>query len=881
MSFSKIARRCVVYLPLAIFVAGPLIYVGCSGGVTGEGFRNSPPTVRYVNTPPAGSVFSRNELISWVGADIDGRVVEFRYVVVLRDSMFIPNGLTSAEENQFVDQFAQALPADLDYVNKWISRVVTLDDPANSDVVAMTADFDDPVKKVVEQSMFLYAIDDKGDISRVAIRQFGRRNHHPDTRLEPFLSPYVNVQSQQFATGGVPTVWFGSDDLDFPGEDEPPLEFEWKLFGPYTQAESTRIIDNFTEVVFVTTEKTYELDVDILYDTIFDFTKADSVYVFDTLGDSELIITVAIGTITVLDVTLANADTLKALKRDSHFDTVLILDSMLVLDTIVINPLDTIPDTVVIERTIETSFNPFTGERWVKDGNATFLDVYRNDNRVGDEDTTRELTFLFWVRSRDDAFVPDPTPSFGIFNVIEAKHERDLLVIDYSTTFKFKNINGIWAPCSTDDTTLYPGVLGSRLLTVGQRVAKEKFSVYISKWRQGFVGGTNDQGFDTGSFNCTDDIVIIPGNLDSATCNASIFSNFSSPDYMFIQGFGLSANSSFFAASLRDVLKHKVVIFLKEHVSNAIPMKAGSAGETFLLSGVLDGVNFWTMARSPFIPRGFSNLQPEVYQIADIHIPIIYASIFGIRGGIHQAWYGMSVFRDAARVEDSTVPPVERNEDFIGAAPSEFFSASEFPELTVDPDRLRSGLRWVDTFLCKDSKTHYPFLDSIAALPEVGFTVPITIGGAQAIYLYKSLYGEQEYPFWNLPFKDYEGTVVAVRRNAGLFRASHWQFTPNVLEEASFQIAFNTMLDWLFQPWGGPTFGVAPLSPPEARTNPDRELRNLAAYMEQKRQATIREIMPPGQRYITNQIEFNQYLKEWQYMKRAEAEALAASPYEY
>ncbi len=879
MSFSKIAKRCIIYLPLALFVTGPLIYVGCSGGVTGDGFRNSPPTVRFTNTPPADEVFTRNVVINWVGSDIDGRIVEYRYTVVLRDS--VPAGMSP-------DQFAQTLPSDTNYANRWISRIVTLDDPANSDVVAMAADFDDPVKTIVEQSVFLYAIDDKGALSRVAYREFGRRNHHPETVLLPFLSPYVNVQMQQFGTGGVPTIWSGSDKLDFPGEDEPPLEFEWKLFGPYSRAESTRIIDNFTKVVFVTTERTLDLGIDTLFDTTFDFTKADTTLSnFDPDGNPrDTVITVAIGTTVTMPVLMANSDTLKALARGSHFDTILVIDSLLRLDGVEPFTVDsitdpTMPDTMFLgidppRRTLETSFSPFTGEKWVKDVNTIFLDVFRSDTSSGDNDTTRELTFLFWVRSRDDAFVPDPTPAFGIYNVIEAKHERDLLIVDWNTTSKFKNINGIWMPCSTDSTG---GLLD--VLALGQRKIKATMSEFITKWGgTGFVGGTNASPFDTGTFDCTEDSSIIPAGVDCSSKRP----NFSSPDYMFVQGFGLSQSVNFFAANLRDILKHKVVIYLKDHVQNSLPVKSGSGGETFLVSGVLDGVNFWTMSRAPFLPGGFDALEPEFYGIDDIRLPIIYAAVFGLQAGMHQAWYGMAVQRGLL-LEPL---PTARNEDFIGTEVSEFFTSAEFPPLRVDPILLRDGLRWVDTTdpcpklpLSPDSDKHYPFIDSIPALSEVGFTVPNSVAGTRAIYLYKSLYGEQQYPFWKLDFDNYEGTVVAVRRNAGLFRASHWQFTPTTLEPTSFQIAFNSMLDWLFQPWGGPTMGVAPVSPPEARTSPNRELKRLAAYQEQQRRETIREIMPPGQRMVTNQIEFNQYLKEWQQIKQAEAEALEASPFEY
>ncbi|MFQ5607791.1 MAG: hypothetical protein ACE5GA_07570 [Candidatus Zixiibacteriota bacterium] len=840
MNVTRIAKRCAIFSPLAFVVVGSLMYVGCSEGISGAGFRNAAPTVRFVNTPPAGSVFSRNEVISWVGSDVDGRIVEFRYVVVLEAD--IPSTMT-------VGDFAQSLPTDDNYQDKFIVRAVTLDDPANNDVVAMSADFDDPVRTVVSQYLFLYAVDDKGAFSSVAFRQFGRINHHPETRLEPFGLTFVNVTQQQFGSGGVPTVWDGSDDLDFPGDDEPPLEFEWRLYGPYNRAESTLIVDSMTTVVYVTTERTFQLG-DTLYDTTFDFTRADTVIDMSDPNAPDTIITVAIAFTTTLPIILQNADSLKVLKRNSHFDTVLVLSSLLALDP---------PDSV---RLVESSFNPLSGEAWVKDENRTFLDIYRKDIPVSGADTTRELTFLFWVRARDDAFVPDPTPSFGIFNAIEARHERDLLVVDFNTTGVFKNINGIWMPCSTDSA-----------VTLGQASAKKRVVEYVSGWKAGLVGHTNAFAFDTGTFNCfEDDSNLVPPDRKCSEVDP----RFSSPDYMFVQGFGLSGSSGFFGASLRDVLKHKVVIFLKEHVQNPIPMRAGSNGEKFLLSGVLDGINFWTMSRAPFLPRGFQHLEPVTYGTSDVQVPFIYSSIFGILGGAHQAWYGMAIFRDPARLEDSTIPAVERNEDFVGAATSEFFSSAEFPHLTVDPDRLRDGLRWVNTSICRDSRVHYPFLDTIAALPEVGFTIPATILGTRAIYLYESLYGEQSYPFWALPFKDYEGTVVAVRRNAGLFRTSHWQISPLVMDSATFQVAFNSMMDWLFQPWGGLTLGRAPAFPPLARTRPNRELRRLAAYLEQQRQADLREIMPAGERFVTNQLEFNRRLKEWQGWKAAEARAIAA-----
>jgi hypothetical protein len=268
------------------------------------------------------------------------------------------------------------------------------------------------------------------------------------------------------------------------------------------------------------------------------------------------------------------------------------------------------------------------------------------------------------------------------------------------------------------------------------------------------------------------------------------------------------------------------------------------------------------MSRAVFQPTAFSRDTTFEYGIENQSVPEVYSEVFGVRGGFWQGWYGAAVSRRENKI---------RNEDFIGAVPVEGLSPAEFPELAVDTFLLRTKLRWSDPIECGSGIfKKYPYMDSIGALPEVGFTIPNRLAGTESLYLYRSRFGEAKYPFFDLDFNDYQGTVVAVRRDAGFFRNSHWVFTPMVLGPAEFQKSFNTMLDWLFaEPWGGPSMGVsARRTPASEELDYTSEALRLAQYGEQRRVEKLHEIMG-GQRWIKNQFEFDAKYRQWKAEKRA------------
>ncbi|HSG99049.1 MAG TPA: hypothetical protein VLB27_03305, partial [candidate division Zixibacteria bacterium] len=548
------------------------------------------------------------------------------------------------------------------------------------------------------------------------------------------------------------------------------------------------------------------------------------------------------------------------------FDTIIVTDSLKALDVAI--GLDTLTES----RLVRSSFNPLTGDVWVRDRNTLFFSIFDEDPLVvpgSDADTTRELTFLFWVRARDDAFVPDPTPSFGVFNAIEARHERDLLVIDMAKLASNFNINGIWTPCERALAKLAPGAVK----------AKNMYADFYDSWLAGTVGPDNNYGFDTGTFDpCGADSGFVP---PGSPCNDPLNGpTGSSPDYLL--GAGLPIGNPF-VPTLRDILKHKVILIVKEHVQSALPMKAGSFGETWLLEGVLAGVNFWVMSRAPFQRFPFNSVEPYCYGVANQEVPLVYAQVFGLQGGCYQSWYGMTVQRGIDQKVDSTLPDPVRNEDFIGAVPAERF-ASQFPELKVDCNNLRDNLRWASRddciFVLPDIQ--YPYIDTICALPEVGYAIPITPAGTEGMYLYKSRFGEAKYPFWDLAIDDYQGTVVAVRRDAGQFRAAHWQITPSALAHDSFKVAFHSMMDWLFaEPWGGPSITTGPGTARRATTEREYspELARYAEILQQRRQERLQEILPPGQTTVKDQFEFEKSLKRWQRMNQAAQAAELNSGY--
>jgi hypothetical protein len=255
-------------------------------------------------------------------------------------------------------------------------------------------------------------------------RRFLRNDNPPATRIIGFIAgePFINSVLPTGDATGIRIRWQGNDVIDYP-TDPPPFEFEWKLFGPYSDADYaylTNIVQSpFLKKVFITTDARvfrFGLPPQTIYDTFWDpsHTVVDSI-------DTILMPTALI----VCDTTFENGVEVESC------DTILI-------DTLAGNNIYGNMDTLL--RVFEDDFinSPYYvvadsshdefGNIWTTETRDSIYNVYWNHPA----DTTQAGKYIFVVRCRDDALVPDLTPAWKGFTVINPQHERDFLVVNFS-----------------------------------------------------------------------------------------------------------------------------------------------------------------------------------------------------------------------------------------------------------------------------------------------------------------------------------------------------------------------------------------------------------------------------------------------------------------
>ena len=297
----------------------------------------------------------------------------------------------------------------------------------------MSAEMDDPVMTFVPQYVFVQAYDEEGLGSDIAFRRFLRNDNPPNTRIVGFIEgvPFINSPEPSGPATGIRLRWQGSDVIDYP-TDAPPFEFQWKLFGPYSDAEYDALIDSFLAPVFVTNDarvfKFGEPPDSIGVDSF--FTVDSTVTPWDTTLDSTSIQWLPTSII-ICDTTYENGVEVESCDTMpiSEFDGSNIYGTMDTLLRVYDDDFLTSTEEGGFYRVADSSHDGF-GNIWVTDMNETIYDVYKDHPA----DTTQDGTFIFVVRSRDDAEVPDLTPNWRSFTVINPQHERDVLVVLWSNS---------------------------------------------------------------------------------------------------------------------------------------------------------------------------------------------------------------------------------------------------------------------------------------------------------------------------------------------------------------------------------------------------------------------------------------------------------------
>ncbi len=369
-----------------------LFFAGCTSTLEGDVYENKKPIVYFATIPPEGQDFSSNPVIYWYGTDNDGLIDYYRYHIATI------NVLGDLPPEDYVLTLSDD---DWNYIDVDPAHA----DPHTKNSLPLTADTTNPVRGFVPQWVFLQAYDIEGLASEVAYRLFLRNDNPPETfvLINEADMPFVNSELPGGIVTGVGIRWIGEDPIDYPS-DPPPFEFEWRLYGPYTDEDTAVINDTYRKEVFVTIDGfVYEIG-----ETIF------------WCRDS---VTIEGITVEVCDTFLVEHDLENPLPSilgewDNIFD--------------IEDPGFISSEYNVVE---DSSWNGV--DTWILNTSDTLYNVFKSV----DINVTFERVFLFWCRSRDDAFVPDLTPACSALSVINPKFENDVAVLDFTFSRGFNRPN--------------------------------------------------------------------------------------------------------------------------------------------------------------------------------------------------------------------------------------------------------------------------------------------------------------------------------------------------------------------------------------------------------------------------------------------------------
>jgi hypothetical protein len=315
----------------------------------------------------------------------------------------------------------------------WTYLLVRADstDPHTSNIIPLSAEMNDPVRTFVPQYVFVQAFDEEKLGSDIAFRRFLRNDNPPNTRIIAHIAgvPFINSVIPSGPATGIRMRWQGSDVIDYP-TDAPPFEYQWKLFGPYTDDEYTELINRFRVTCFVSNDarvfKFGEPAEELGCDTVIDngVTPPDTTITCDSLPTAMIICdTTFSGGAEIESCDTILIDTLQGSNVYGTLDTLLrVYDDDFIFGQFAASGDD-------CYRLADSSRDEF-GNIWVTDERDTIYNSYWN----APADTTQAGTFLFVVRSRDDASVPDLTPAYRGFTVINPQHERDILVMNWTAS---------------------------------------------------------------------------------------------------------------------------------------------------------------------------------------------------------------------------------------------------------------------------------------------------------------------------------------------------------------------------------------------------------------------------------------------------------------
>jgi len=412
---------------LLLLVPLSLLFVsGCRSDWQGEATGNIAPIVGFINSPPQGTNFSRNSVIYWWGSDPDGIIAFFRYHVATVDEIGDPD-----PDDDVLRAYIQAVDS-----SSWtyIDVDVANSQPGTQEIIKLSADLSDPVNTFVRQYVFLQAFDEEDLGSVIKWRLFGRNDNPPQTILfnPPTIDlPFVDAVQAGGIITGVKLRWKGEDLIDFP-QDPPPFEFEYRLYGPYNDSVFNLVDSQFFTRRYVTSDgKLFEIG-----DTII---RCDTTITLPQLITCDSATPPVCDTMTLPPDTTVTCDTL-VVDRFTPTDPLGGLEDFFDIED------TSFTDNPIFNSVVFQSTNSIDGGPWVEKTGDTIFNVFASfkDTVDASRDTTVELNFVFWIRCRDDAQVPDIVPAFKAVRVLNPRYEREVVIVDVTEHLTITRWSNRW-----------------------------------------------------------------------------------------------------------------------------------------------------------------------------------------------------------------------------------------------------------------------------------------------------------------------------------------------------------------------------------------------------------------------------------------------------
>ena len=206
--------KMLLFLVTGIF--GIAILTGCpSSELEGVRIVNLAPWVEWSAIPQDSMQHSANPFLQWFGADGDGQVIDYQYVVLLEEDVDTYGGVA-----ELVSDFPDSIA--------WISL-----GNATETVVPLFASED--TAEYVDQYVFLRCLDDLDAYSDIIYVFLSRNNHPPTCFVTVPVGPRWCLPDTNQFWHGIDVSWEGKDSIDYEGI-QPSFIWEGRIYGPFVDS---------------------------------------------------------------------------------------------------------------------------------------------------------------------------------------------------------------------------------------------------------------------------------------------------------------------------------------------------------------------------------------------------------------------------------------------------------------------------------------------------------------------------------------------------------------------------------------------------------------------------------------------------------------------